>query len=87
MFGAIRQAGLSAAEFALIVGVKRVAVYNWMAGRSTPHRLVSDKVEKALRMLKKLIEMKKLPLREGLEKEERRAKVLKLKEVLERTTA
>lgn len=83
MFGVIRQAGLSPAEFASMVGVKRVAVYNWVAGRSTPHRLVADRVSKTLRVIKKLIEMKKLPLSEELDRETRKEKLRKLKEIIE----
>lgn len=87
MFGTIKQAGLTAAEFAVLVGVKRVAVYNWVAGRSKPHAMVAGRVTLTLRALKKLVEMKKLPMKEGLDKEQRRARVLKLKEVLESASA
>lgn len=83
MFGVIRQAGLTPAEFSTLVGVKRVAVYNWVAGRSAPHKLVADRVSKTLRVLKKLVEMKKLPLPEELDRDTRKVKVAKLKEIIE----
>lgn len=87
MFGILKTADIKPAEFALIVGVKRVAVYNWLAGRSKPHALIAPRVTRTLELLKKMVDADKLPLREGLDKETRTAKIRKLKEVVEAYSA
>lgn len=79
MFEKIKKSGLSVDEYARIVGVSRVAVFNWKAGRTTVHPQVQPKIEKATTFLTRLLELKKLPLKEGLSREERKEKVLKLK--------
>ena len=84
MFAAIKRAGLSLDEFALIISVSRVAVFNWRAGRTKPHPQLKNKLTTATSFLVRLIELKKLPLPEGLGKEERKAKIVKLKDAFEK---
>lgn len=84
MFGTIKKAGLSIDEFSVIVSVSRVAVFNWKAGRTSPHPQLRDKLKFAEAFLQKLIDLKKLPLPGGLSREERKAKVAKLKEAFEK---
>jgi hypothetical protein len=82
-FDAVKKAGLSVDEFAVLVGVSRVAAFNWMASppRSKPHRMISDRVEKALELLRKLVEKNKLPLHDDLTREERKQKIERLQQV------
>lgn len=84
MFGTIKKSGLSLAEFALIVSVSRVAVFNWRAGRANPHPQLRNRLDAAVKFLGQLTEMEKLPLPDGLSREERRAKIAKLKAAFER---
>lgn len=84
MFDVLPQAGVSAAEFAGIVGVTRVSVHNWIAGRKSPHKLVRARVSTALKVLQKLVDAKKLPLDRGIEPEVRRLKLARLKEIVDR---
>lgn len=78
MFNVIKKAGLSVDEFSKVVGVSRVAVFNWKAGRTKPHRQVEEKVARCVNFLSRLIELKKLPLKDGLSKEERKGKIQRL---------
>lgn len=84
MFDKVKKAGLSVDEFAVIVGVSRVAAFNWKAGRAKPHPQLKGRVAKAMEFLAKLVELKKLPLKDGLSKEERKAKVAKLRDAFEK---
>lgn len=84
MFPTIKKSGLSLDEFALIVSVSRVAVFNWRAGRTKPHPQLKNKLTAAVEFLDQLIQLKKLPLPDGLSKEERKAKVAKLKAAFEK---
>lgn len=84
MFGTIKKSGLSLDEFALIVSVSRVAVFNWRAGRTKPHPQLKNKLDAAVQFLDQLIQLKKLPLPDGLSKEERKAKVAKLRAAFEK---
>lgn len=79
MFDKIKKAGLSVDEFAAIVGVSRVAVFNWKAGRTRPHPQLKSRLVKVTTFLTQLIELKKLPLADGLPKEDRKVKIAKLK--------
>lgn len=81
----VRKAGLSVDEFAKIVGVSRVAAFNWMATppRSKPHPQLKPRVDKALEFFDGLIERKKLPLSKELSRTERREKVQKLKDLFQ----
>lgn len=84
MFDVVRKAGLTPDEFRDVLDcVSRVAVYNWMASppRSKPHKMVRDRVDKALVMLKKLVDRGTLPLRDDLSRETRKEKIAKLRKV------
>lgn len=81
MLNIIKKAGLSVDEFAAIVGVSRVAVFNWKAGRSRPHGQLKPRVDAAERFLERLVALKKLPLRTDLSRDERKEKIKKLKEL------
>lgn len=82
MFKVVTKAGLSAAEFGRIVGVSRIAVYNWMNRGVKPHRLIEARVGKALALVNLLLKKEKLPLAAGLDKDARRAKIDKIKDIL-----
>ncbi len=84
MFDQITKAGLSADEFAKIIGVSRVAVFNWKAKRSKPHPQLKFKLSRAVGFVNKLLELKKLPLSKDLSREERRAKVERLRDAFEK---
>lgn len=83
MFEVVKRARLSPAEFGRIVGVSRIAAYNWMTGRSSPHTMIHGRAEKALQLIDLLIKKEKLPLRDDLDRATRRAKIAKIKEILE----
>lgn len=80
MFATIRKAGLSLDEYAVIVGVSRVAVFNWRAGRTKPHPQLKSKLDKCDAFLEKLLDLEKLPLKRDLARDERKAKIAKLKD-------
>ena len=84
MFESIKVAGLSVDEAAKILRVSRVAMFNWKAKRSTPHQQLERRIESFVEFLDRLIELEKLPLKEGLDKEERRAKIERLKTAFEK---
>lgn len=84
MFESIKVAGLSVDEAAKILRVSRVAVFNWKAKRSTPHQQLERRIESFVEFLDRLIELEKLPLKEGLDKEERRTKIERLKVAFEK---
>lgn len=82
MFDVLDEADLSTPEFARLVDVTRVAAYNWRAGRTKPHKQVVARVHRTLDLLHKLVERKVLPLPADLTREERDAKIAKLKNAL-----
>jgi transcriptional regulator with XRE-family HTH domain len=87
MFDKIKKAGLSVDEFATIIGVSRIAVFNWKAGRTSPHKQLKQKVARAIDFVSKLTELKKLPLKDDLSKEERKAKIARLREAFDKYAA
>lgn len=84
MLEQITKAGLSADEFAKIVGVSRVAVFNWKAKRTKPHPQIAPKVRRAEEFISKLVALKKLPLSKDLSREERKTKVERLRDAFEK---
>jgi hypothetical protein len=84
MFNEMKKAGLSVQEAAIILRVSRVAMFNWKAKRSTPHPQLQRRVESFIEFLNKLLELEKLPLKEGLDKDARREKVMRLKTAFEK---
>lgn len=82
MLKILKKAGLSADDFARILGVSRVAVFNWRAGRSKPHPQIRERVTRAEAMLELLVDKGKLPfVADG--REDRARKVLRLKEIFD----
>ena len=75
MFEPLNTAKLSSDEFARIIGVNRTSVFNWRAGRSKPHSMLEDRVNRALALIATLVEKGKLPLSDDLDSEQRKAKV------------
>lgn len=84
MFDIVKQAGLSVDEAARILRVSRVAMFNWKAKRSTPHQQLERRIGSFVDFLERLVDLEKLPLKEGLDKEERRAKIERLKVAFEK---
>lgn len=84
MFDVVKKSGLSVDEAAKILRVSRVAMFNWKAKRSTPHQQLERRIESFVAFLGRLVELEKLPLKEGLDKEERRAKIERLKVAFEK---
>ena len=84
MFDLIKKSGLSVDEAARILLVSRVAMFNWKAKRTTPHQQLERRIGSFVEFLEKLIELEKLPLKDGLDKEERRAKINRLKTAFEK---
>lgn len=82
MFKPLQNAKITAREFATLLDMSRITVHNWLAGRSSPHKLVAAKVAKTLEVLDALVGMKKLPLPADLSTEERAKKILKLKDIV-----
>jgi transcriptional regulator with XRE-family HTH domain len=78
MHTTIKQAGLSVTEFARVIGVSRIAVHNWVAKRTKPHKLLQPKVKAALEMLQEGIDKGDLPLVET-EREVRDAEIEEFK--------
>jgi len=83
MFQTLKRAGLKPSEFATLLGLSRITVYNWKVGRSKPHSLIADRVKKTLNVLDKLVIRRKLPLPPYSAKI-RREKLRKLKGVLDK---
>lgn len=83
MFHVVKKAKLSPAEFGHIVGVSRIAAYNWITGRTSPHTLIETRVKRALTLLRLLLEKDKLPLNAEIDRETRRMKITKIKEILD----
>lgn len=81
MFDIVKQAGLSAAEFGLIVGVSRIAAYNWIKGNTTPHVMVAGRVEQAVKLLKTMVRQKKLPF-DAMDRSLRRSEILNIREAV-----
>ena len=75
MFEPLKRARLSSDEFARIIGVNRTSVFNWRAGRTKPHGLITERVNSALALIAALVEKKKLPLSDDLDSDQRKAKV------------
>jgi len=86
MFEVVKKAGISAAEFGTIVGVSRLAAHNWIKGHTSPHLMIAHKAKRALALLTLLVKSKKLPFPE-LDRDVRRSKILKLKEIVQNSNA
>ena len=84
MFSAVKEAKLSVDETARILRVSRVAVFNWKAKRTSPHPQLEKRIVRFTEFLEKLLDLEKLPLPDDLSREERRAKVDRLKAVFEK---
>lgn len=84
MFDKMKKAGLSVDEVAVIVGVSRVSIFNWRAGRSKPHPQVQYKVDRLVVFLTELLDLGKLPLRGELSRDERKIRIAKLKAAFEK---
>jgi hypothetical protein len=80
MLNIIKNAGLSIAEFASLIGVSRIAAHNWVAipPRAKPHKLVRPRVTAALKLLREKTQVGELPLSQDLDKEGRASEVSKL---------
>jgi hypothetical protein len=86
MLEVLKKAGIKPPEFATIVGVSRVAVYNWTSTpkSAAPHTMVAARVKKALGMLRALTERGQLPLKADLDKSQRLARITKIKQLLDK---
>lgn len=78
MLKVLKKAGLSADDFAKILGVSRVAVFNWRAGRSKPHTQLRERVSAAEEFLEALVARNKLPFA-AVDRKERAEKIARLK--------
>ena len=84
MFDAMKEARLSVDEASRILRVSRVAMFNWKAKRSRPHPQLARRIGSFTEFLYELVRLKKLPLREDLDREERRTKIDRLKAAFEK---
>lgn len=78
MFELVKKAGLSMSEMATILGVSRVAVYNWKAKRTKPHALLVERVGRLITFLEEQIKSNKLPLKDA-GKDARAERIVRLK--------
>ena len=74
-FRVLKKAQLSSAQFGAMIGVTRMAVYNWREGRTSPHPMVERKVNRALKLVVRLVERGSLPVAPHLDKDHRREKL------------
>ncbi len=79
MHAIFKKSGLSVREIALLVGVSRIAVHNWVAGRTSPHKFIEPRVAAVQLLLIDHVECGDLPLANALDKDARRKAVDKLK--------
>lgn len=85
-FQIIQNAGISAAELALLVrykdpngemrAVSRVAVYRWVLGHAKPSELLYPRVAKILSLLETAVEAGDLPLKLGTPRNKRKALIV-----------
>lgn len=86
MFASIKKAGLTVSEFAYLLDVSRVAVYNWKAGRTKPHKLLRKQIATWEVLLSSLVAKKILPLADELTTGERKEKLAKLRKATKQLT-
>ena len=82
-FSIIARAGLYKTEFAIITGVSRASLHEYICGRRTPHNLTERQLLRAARMLDARIEKGMLPTANTTRKA-RKKLVAKLKSQLAR---
>ena len=85
MFQQAKKAGLKPSELAALLGVSRVAVYNWKAGRTKPHKLLKERIIRVIAVLDDWMDDHELPLSEDLTPAERKSKIGKLKTAIDKT--
>ncbi len=87
MYPEIKKSGLTIKEFGELVGVTRIAVHNWMAGRSKPHSLIAARVTAAKEFLTKQVNNGRLPLDTDITRPQRNEKIDKLKTAFDKYCA
>jgi hypothetical protein len=61
-FEPLKTAGITPGTLAKLLGVSRVTASQWMNGHANPHKLLTNRVERFLRMVALALEHKLLPL-------------------------